>query len=111
MRRLTVNAFAVQFSSTETNEAYAIVESVAAPACSPPMHLHRNEEEHFVVLAGTYRILAKIGCSTLEGTLSFPLYRLKCSVHKSFSCNFWGIKLSTRCLYCELCRCLRSRDR
>jgi quercetin dioxygenase-like cupin family protein len=48
---------AVRLSSTNTNGAYAIVESVAAPGCSPPMHLHRNEEEHFVVLAGTYRIL------------------------------------------------------
>ena len=48
---------AVRLSSTDTNGAYAIVESVAAPGCSPPMHLHLNEEEHFVVLAGTYRIL------------------------------------------------------
>lgn len=48
---------AVRLSSTDTNGAYAIVESVAAPGCSPPMHLHRNKEEHFVVLAGTYRIL------------------------------------------------------
>src|SRR6266404_7805256 len=48
---------AVRLSSTDTNGAYAIVESVAAPGSSPPMHLHRNEEEHFVVLAGTYRIL------------------------------------------------------
>jgi quercetin dioxygenase-like cupin family protein len=48
---------AVRLSSTNTNGAYAIVESVAAPCCSPPMHLHRNEEEHLVVLAGTYRIL------------------------------------------------------
>ena len=48
---------AVRLSSTDTNGAYAIVESVAAPGCSPPMHLHRNEEEHFVVLDGTYRIV------------------------------------------------------
>jgi quercetin dioxygenase-like cupin family protein len=45
---------AVRLSSTDTNGAYAIVESFAAPGCSPPMHLHRHEEEHFVVLAGTY---------------------------------------------------------
>jgi quercetin dioxygenase-like cupin family protein len=55
---------AVRLSSTETNGAYAIVESVAAPGCSPPMHLHRNEEEHFVVLAGTYRI--QIGNTVFE---------------------------------------------
>jgi quercetin dioxygenase-like cupin family protein len=48
---------AVRLSSTDTNGAYAIVESFAAPGCSPPMHLHRHDEEHFVVLAGIYRIL------------------------------------------------------
>ena len=48
---------AVRLSSADTNGAFAIIESVSAPGCSPPMHLHRNEEEHFVVLAGTYRIL------------------------------------------------------
>jgi quercetin dioxygenase-like cupin family protein len=47
---------AVRLSSKDTNRAYAIVESVSAPGCSPPLHLHRNEEEHMVVLAGTYRI-------------------------------------------------------
>jgi quercetin dioxygenase-like cupin family protein len=46
----------VRLSSTDTNGAYAIVESVPVPDCSVPLHLHRNEEEHFVVLAGTYRI-------------------------------------------------------
>ena len=46
---------AVRLSSLETNGAYAVVESIAAPGCSPPMHLHRNEEEHFIVLAGSYR--------------------------------------------------------
>jgi hypothetical protein len=36
---------AVRLSSGDTNGIYAIVESVAAPGYSPPMHLHRNEEE------------------------------------------------------------------
>jgi quercetin dioxygenase-like cupin family protein len=47
---------AVRLSSTDTNGAYAIVESVAVPDCSVPLHLHRNEAEHLVVLADTYRI-------------------------------------------------------
>ena len=46
---------AVRLSSRDTNGAYAVVESVAAPGCCVPMHLHQNEEEHFVVLAGTYK--------------------------------------------------------
>jgi mannose-6-phosphate isomerase-like protein (cupin superfamily) len=49
--------YILRLSSTKTNGAYAIVESVAPPGCSPPIHIHRNEEEHYVVLAGTYRIL------------------------------------------------------
>ena len=47
---------AVRLSSLDTNGAYAIVESIAAPGCATPVHLHRNEEEHFVILAGSYRI-------------------------------------------------------
>lgn len=49
--------YAVRLSSTKTNGAYAIVECVAPPGCSTLMHIHRNEAEHFVVLAGTYRFL------------------------------------------------------
>ena len=47
---------AVRSSSVDTRGAYAIVESIAAPGCATPMHLHRNEEEHFVIIAGSYRI-------------------------------------------------------
>jgi mannose-6-phosphate isomerase-like protein (cupin superfamily) len=47
---------AVRLSSLDTNGAYAIVESIAAPGCATPMHLHRNEAEHFVIIAGSYRI-------------------------------------------------------
>jgi mannose-6-phosphate isomerase-like protein (cupin superfamily) len=47
---------AVRLSSLDTNGAYAIVESIAAPCCATPMHLHRNEAEHFVIIAGSYRI-------------------------------------------------------
>src|SRR6516165_1000798 len=47
---------AVRVSSLDTNGAYAIVESIAAPGCATPMHLYRNEAEHFVIIAGSYRI-------------------------------------------------------
>lgn len=46
---------AVRLSSLDKNGAYAVVESIAAPRRCVPMHLHQNEEEHFVILAGTYR--------------------------------------------------------
>jgi quercetin dioxygenase-like cupin family protein len=47
---------AVRLSSLDTNGAYAIVESIAAPGCATPLHLHRSEEEHCVIITGTYRI-------------------------------------------------------
>ena len=43
---------AVRISSPETDGAYAVVESLAEPGCAAPMHLQRNEEEHFVIVAG-----------------------------------------------------------
>jgi mannose-6-phosphate isomerase-like protein (cupin superfamily) len=61
IRKLKANskalvALACNWLHLQLYVAYAIVESVAAPGCSLPLHLHRNEEEHLVVLAGTYRI-------------------------------------------------------
>jgi mannose-6-phosphate isomerase-like protein (cupin superfamily) len=50
---------ALRVSSLDTNGAYAVVESVAAPGCSPPLHVHRHEDEHFVVLAGHYRFVCE----------------------------------------------------
>jgi hypothetical protein len=53
--------------------AYAIVESVAAAGCSLPLHLHRNEEEHLVVLARYLSdSLSKIMCSTLRSVPALP---------------------------------------
>ncbi|WP_077088827.1 cupin domain-containing protein [Mycobacterium rhizamassiliense] len=47
---------AIRVDSHCTGGAYAVIESVAQPGCAVPTHLHRNEEEHFLVLAGRYRI-------------------------------------------------------
>jgi mannose-6-phosphate isomerase-like protein (cupin superfamily) len=48
---------AIRRSSRETHGAYAVVESVAEPGCGVPLHLHKNEEEHFVVIEGGYRFV------------------------------------------------------
>lgn len=50
------NALRCGFRSAVRTGAYAVVESLAAPGCCVPMHLHQKEEEHFVVLEGTYRV-------------------------------------------------------
>jgi quercetin dioxygenase-like cupin family protein len=55
----TGERIALRVSSIETQGAYAMVESVAAPGCSPPLHVHQHEDEHFVVLAGRYRFVCE----------------------------------------------------
>src|SRR5947209_6694611 len=47
---------AIRVDSRTTDGAYAIIESVAEPGCAVPTHLHRNEDEHFMVISGRYRI-------------------------------------------------------
>jgi mannose-6-phosphate isomerase-like protein (cupin superfamily) len=47
---------AIRVDSHDTDGAYSVIESVAEPGCAVPMHLHRNEDEHFVVISGRYRI-------------------------------------------------------
>lgn len=46
----------IRVSAAETNGAYSVVEIVSSPGDSTPMHVHQNEDEHFVVLEGTARI-------------------------------------------------------
>ena len=36
----------------ETGGAYCLMEQLLTPACNPPMHVHRDEEEAFYVLEG-----------------------------------------------------------
>jgi quercetin dioxygenase-like cupin family protein len=49
-------AQAIRVDSRDTHGAYAVIESVAKPGCAVPTHRHRNEEEHFLVISGRYRI-------------------------------------------------------
>jgi quercetin dioxygenase-like cupin family protein len=43
-------------SSSHTKGAYLVMEVVAAPRNGVPMHVHDNEEEHFIVVDGTLRV-------------------------------------------------------
>jgi mannose-6-phosphate isomerase-like protein (cupin superfamily) len=53
MEAMPGERFAVRTSSDETNGSYAVVEVVGAPESGPSLHIHQNEDEHFVILEGT----------------------------------------------------------
>ena len=57
---------AVRVDSRVTGGAYSVIESLAEPGCAVPTHLHRDEEEHFLVISGRYRIA--IGDRILDAT-------------------------------------------
>ncbi len=48
--------FAIRTSSKDTNGAYLILEVLADPKNGVPMHIHDNEEEHFVIVEGVARM-------------------------------------------------------
>jgi mannose-6-phosphate isomerase-like protein (cupin superfamily) len=48
--------FAIRTSAAQTEGRFTILEVVADPGYGVPMHGHRNEDEHFIVLEGTLRI-------------------------------------------------------
>jgi mannose-6-phosphate isomerase-like protein (cupin superfamily) len=45
--------FSIRVSSEETNSAYTMLEIVADHRNGTPMHVHQNEDEHFIILEGT----------------------------------------------------------
>jgi mannose-6-phosphate isomerase-like protein (cupin superfamily) len=47
---------AIRVDSRDTHGGYSVIESVAEPGCAVPTHRHREEEEHFLVISGRYRI-------------------------------------------------------
>jgi mannose-6-phosphate isomerase-like protein (cupin superfamily) len=47
----------IRVAAAETNGAYSVVEIVSHPGDSTPIHVHQNEDEHFLILEGTARIV------------------------------------------------------
>jgi len=45
--------FKIRIRAEETQAAYTMLEMVADPRNGVPMHIHKNEDEHFIVLEGT----------------------------------------------------------
>jgi hypothetical protein len=44
-------------AAAETNGAYSVVEILSLPGDSTPMHIHQNEDEHFLILEASARIV------------------------------------------------------
>jgi len=47
----------IRISAADTNGAYSVVEIVSDSRDGTPIHIHQNEDEHFVILEGTARIV------------------------------------------------------
>jgi mannose-6-phosphate isomerase-like protein (cupin superfamily) len=48
--------FRIRISSEQTLGAFSVLEVLADPYNGVPLHIHSNEEEHFIVLEGTLDI-------------------------------------------------------
>lgn len=48
--------FRIRISSSDTGGAYLILEIEADPRIGVPLHVHDNEEEHFIVIEGALQI-------------------------------------------------------
>ena len=48
--------FKIRTSVKETKGAYSMFEVVADPGNGVSMHIHKNEDEHFIILEGSLRI-------------------------------------------------------
>jgi quercetin dioxygenase-like cupin family protein len=58
--------FLIRIPAAATNGSYSVMEIVASPGDSTPVHLHEKEEEHFLIVEGTVRFL--YGDKTFDAT-------------------------------------------
>jgi mannose-6-phosphate isomerase-like protein (cupin superfamily) len=47
----------IRVAAAKTNGAYAVVDTLSQPGDSTPMHVHQNEDAHFLILEGTARVV------------------------------------------------------
>ena len=50
------NEVKVHADASDTDGRFALLEMRAYPGSEPPMHIHQNEDEHFVVLEGKIKL-------------------------------------------------------
>jgi quercetin dioxygenase-like cupin family protein len=49
--------FLIRIPAAATNGSYSVTEILSSPGDSTPIHVHKNEDEHILVVEGTARIL------------------------------------------------------
>jgi mannose-6-phosphate isomerase-like protein (cupin superfamily) len=64
--RFLGNEAIVHLDSSDTNGAFAVLEMRSVPGAEPPMHIHENEDEFFIVLEGRMKVI----CGGIETELS-----------------------------------------
>jgi quercetin dioxygenase-like cupin family protein len=55
LRWMPGERFSVRMASAETDGRYTTIEFVATKEAAVPFHIHRNEDEHFLLLEGKMR--------------------------------------------------------
>jgi mannose-6-phosphate isomerase-like protein (cupin superfamily) len=65
--------FIIRTPSGDTNGLYSMLEVVAEPRNGVPIHIHANEDEHFIVLEGTAHIAIRDKRSDVEAGSSITV--------------------------------------
>jgi mannose-6-phosphate isomerase-like protein (cupin superfamily) len=79
--------FSIRVSSEDTNGAYTMLEVLADHRNGTPMHVHQNEDEHFIILEGTAHLA--YGGKTVDAsagtniTVSKGIHHAWCNLSKS----------------------------
>ena len=91
--------FTIRTSAKETKGIYTMLEVVADPRNGVPIHIHKNEDEHFLVLEGTLHIV--IGDVTLDVRAGIPScttrsrQKLRKSIASSIVSSVMNLSLTT----------------
>jgi mannose-6-phosphate isomerase-like protein (cupin superfamily) len=90
----------IHTSAAETQGAFSVVEIISQPGDGTPVHIHHNEDEHFIILEGTARFLygdkvfdAPAGTS-VSASRKYParlVQSVRCSVPNAGSGFTWGL--------------------
>jgi mannose-6-phosphate isomerase-like protein (cupin superfamily) len=82
----------IRVSAAGTNGAYSLIEIVSESRDGTPIHIHQNEDEHFIVLEGTARVMS--GDKTFDaaaGTAVTLRKGVPGAIYPILRSAFWGL--------------------